>query len=100
MAQRTRIEPGCSDSQARHRKQAWLVYILRCGDDSFYTGITNNLARRLLAHHAGTASRYTRSRLPVKLVYVESAGSRSAALQRELLIKRMSRMWKERLIGS
>jgi len=77
----------------------WLVYILRCRDGSFYTGITNDLPNRLQAHQHGKASRYTRSRLPVTLVYLESAANRSAAAKRELVIKRMSRQVKKRLIG-
>lgn len=78
----------------------WLIYILRCRDKSFYTGITNQLAERLQAHQAGTASRYTRSRLPVKLVYLESAANRSAATKREGVIKKMSRSQKEDLISA
>ncbi|MGH7457107.1 MAG: GIY-YIG nuclease family protein [bacterium] len=78
----------------------WLVYILRCRDGSLYTGITNDLAKRLQAHRDGVASRYTRSRLPVKLVYLESAANRSAATKRELAIKRMKRAQKERLWGN
>ena len=76
----------------------WLVYILRCGDGSFYTGITNDLPRRLQAHQDGIASRYSRSRLPVKLVYLESAANRSVATKRELTIKQMSRREKEMLM--
>lgn len=76
----------------------WLVYILCCNDGSFYTGITNDLAQRLQAHQNGTASRYTRSRLPVKLVYLESAVNRSAATKRELVIKRMNQSQKEILM--
>ncbi len=78
----------------------WLIYLLRCRDESFYTGITNDLAERLQAHQAGTASRYTRSRLPVKLVYLESAANRSAATKREGVIKKMSRSQKEDLISA
>ncbi len=78
----------------------WLVYILRCRDGSLYTGMTNDLAKRLQAHANGNASRYTRSRLPVKLVYLESAAGRSAALRHEMMIKRMRREKKERLIVS
>ena len=76
----------------------WLVYILRCKDGSFYTGITNDFAQRLQAHQDGKASRYTRCRLPVKLVYLESAANRSAATKRELMIKKMSRSQKESLM--
>jgi predicted GIY-YIG superfamily endonuclease len=79
------------------KSRHWLVYILRCRDGSLYTGITNDLTGRLQAHQDGVASRYTRSRLPVKLVYLESAANRSAAAKRELAIKRMKRAQKERL---
>src|SRR2546429_7738433 len=60
----------------------WIVYMLRCRDDSLYTGITNNLPQRLLRHTGGTASAYTRSRRPVRLVYHERQPTRSAALRR------------------
>lgn len=76
----------------------WIVYILRCEDGSLYTGITNDLVRRVEQHNAGTASRYTRSRLPVVLVYQELQPSRSLALKRELVIKALSRLEKQALI--
>ena len=76
----------------------WRVYILRCADDTLYTGITNDLSRRCDQHNAGTASRYTRSRLPVVLVYQETQATRSLALKRELAIKALSRKQKELLI--
>lgn len=76
----------------------WFVYLLRCADGSLYTGITNDLSRRFSQHSAGTASRYTRSRLPVKLVYQERQESRSLALRRELAIKRLKRTEKESLL--
>lgn len=76
----------------------WFVYILRCADDTLYTGITNDLIRRCDQHNAGTASRYTRSRLPVVLVYQETQATRSLALKRELAIKALSRQQKELLI--
>jgi predicted GIY-YIG superfamily endonuclease len=76
----------------------WFVYILSCVDGSLYTGITNDLIRRCEQHNAGTASRYTRSRLPVMLVYQEAQGSRSVALKREREIKALSRQEKESLI--
>ena len=69
----------------------WRVYILRCGDGSLYTGITNDLPRRLAAHRAGKASRYTRARLPVEVVYEEPCADRSSATQREVAIKRLPR---------
>jgi UV DNA damage endonuclease len=77
---------------------AWFVYLLRCADGSLYAGITNDLPRRCEQHNAGTASRYTRSRLPVALVYQEPQGSRSLALKREAAIKALSRQEKESLI--
>lgn len=75
----------------------WLVYLLRCSDGSLYTGITNDLAKRLKAHATGKASRYTRSRLPVVLAYTEPQKSKSAALKREAAIKRLTRPQKQRL---
>ena len=77
---------------------SWFVYILRCADGSLYTGITNDLPRRLKQHNAGTASRYTRSRLPVVLVYQEAQANHSRALKRELAIKGRSRQEKESMI--
>ncbi len=76
----------------------WFVYLLRCGDGSLYTGITKDITRRCEQHNAGTASRYTRSRLPVVLVYQEPQASQSLALKREAKIKAMSRLEKESLI--
>ena len=76
----------------------WFVYILRCADDTLYTGVTKDLTRRCDQHNAGTASRYTRSRLPVELVYEELQPSRSLALKRELAIKALTRQKKELLI--
>jgi predicted GIY-YIG superfamily endonuclease len=76
----------------------WLVYLLRCSDGSLYTGITNDLPKRLKAHAAGKASRYTRSRLPVTLAYSEPQKSKSAALKREAAIKKLTRQAKTALI--
>src|SRR3989338_9640982 len=60
----------------------WFCYLLRCADDTLYCGITNDLEKRHAAHNAGTASKYTRTRVPVELVYAESCADRSAASQR------------------
>ena len=60
----------------------YLIYILRCGDGTLYTGCTNDLPRRLQAHQSGRGAKYTRSRLPVELVYQEAVPGRSAALRR------------------
>ena len=76
---------------AKRPVDAWFVYILRCADGTLYTGITKDLARRTQQHNAGTASRYTRSRRPVKLVYQEPQRSQSLALQREAAIKKLTR---------
>ena len=76
----------------------WYVYILRCGDGSLYTGITDNIPRRLASHQAGRGAKYTRGRGPLKLVYQEEVSDKPAALRREYQIKRLSRLEKERLI--
>lgn len=80
--------------------KTWLVYILRCADDTFYTGITTDLARRLQEHnhHSRLASKYTKARRPVELAYYESSLSRSTASKREYQIRRLSRIQKERLL--
>jgi predicted GIY-YIG superfamily endonuclease len=78
----------------------WFVYLLRCGDGTLYTGIAKDVDRRCQQHNAGTASRYTRSRLPVVVVYQESHASRSLALRREAAIKALSRQQKMSLIQS
>jgi putative endonuclease len=74
------------------------VYLLRCADESLYCGWTTDLPRRLAAHQAGVASRYTRSRRPVELALVVSVADRSAALREEARIKRLPRADKLRLI--
>ncbi|HMH83407.1 MAG TPA: GIY-YIG nuclease family protein [Gemmatimonadales bacterium] len=78
---------------------SWTVYLLRCRGGSLYTGITNDLTRRLARHRAGTASAYTRARRPVRLVYQERQPDRSAALRREAALRRLSRAEKLSLIG-
>jgi putative endonuclease len=82
---------------ANSRKK-WFLYVLKCGDGTLYTGITNDMQRRLRQHNDGSASRYTRSRLPVKLVYREPCRSRSLALRKEWAIKRLPRKEKEHYI--
>jgi putative endonuclease len=76
----------------------WTVYIARCRDGSFYTGITTNRERRLAEHNSGCGASYTRSRVPVVMVYWESAAGRSEALRRERAIKRLTRAQKEELV--
>jgi putative endonuclease len=77
----------------------WSLYILRCGDGSFYTGVTTDIGRRFREHEAGRASRFTRTRRPVALVYQETCGSRSQALVRECAVKSMGRQGKEDLVS-
>ncbi len=79
----------------------WFVYILRCADDSLYTGVATDLQRRLREHNDGGAqgARYTRARRPVTLVYSESAESRSAACRREAAIKKLCKAEKEGLVA-
>ena len=78
--------------------QRWFLYILRCGNDTFYTGVTKDLKRRLKMHNDGKASRYTRARRPVTLIYHEDCASRAQALVRECRVKALSRKEKEQLI--
>ena len=78
----------------------WSVYVLRCADNSLYTGVTTDLERRLLAHNGGTGAPSTRARLPVTLLYSEPAADRSAALKRELQIKKLPRHRKLELIAA
>jgi predicted GIY-YIG superfamily endonuclease len=78
-------------SKNKSHSSPWFVYIVRCGDGSLYTGITTDVNRRCRQHNAGTASRYTRTRCPVKLVYQEVRRNQSSALKREVAIKAMTR---------
>ena len=83
---------------ARLFLEGWIVYIVQCADGSLYTGITKDLVRRYQQHNAGTASRYTRSRRPVKLVYHEDQPDQSSALKREAAIKAITRREKLAMI--
>ena len=76
----------------------YIVYILRCGDGSLYTGITTDLQRRVAVHNSGKGAKYTRSRLPVEPVYWETVPDKPAALRRERAIKALSRAEKLKLI--
>ncbi len=76
------------------------TYIVRCGDGTLYTGYTNDPEKRLRAHNEGKGAKYTRSRLPVELVYCEEYDSKEEAMSREWHIKQMSREAKESLITS
>ena len=79
-------------------EQMWYLYILRCRDGSLYTGITTDVEKRFEAHQAGRGAKYTRGRGPLELVYRETCGDHSAALKRELEIKRLPRERKLHLI--
>jgi putative endonuclease len=83
----------------RGTRDGWVVYMLRCRDGSLYTGVTNDMPHRLATHGAGKGAAYTRSRLPVRLVYTERRHSRGAAQSREAAIKRLSRAAKLALTG-
>ena len=76
----------------------WFVYMVRCNDRSLYTGITTDLQRRCRQHNAGTASRYTRGRIPVRLVFQEAHPDRSSASKREAAIKALPVRAKESLL--
>ena len=78
----------------------WHVYIVRCSDDSLYTGIAKDIEKRIDAHNSGKeGAAYTRAHRPVKLVYQESYKTRSDATRREIDIKRLSKEEKELMIG-
>ncbi len=77
---------------------AWTVYILRCSDGTLYTGMTDDMEKRLKTHNAGKGAKYTRARLPVEVAYTESCADKSAALKRELAIKKLTRKQKLQLI--
>ena len=82
-------------------EKIWTIYILECGDKTLYCGITNNIENRLKQHNGEIkgGAKYTRSRQPLELVYQESALSRSEALKREIVIKKMTRKTKTALIS-
>ena len=77
----------------------WVVYVLKCRTGELYTGCTTDLERRVRQHNSGVGSKFTRSRLPVTVVYREELGSRSEALRRERAIKTMKRGEKVRLVA-
>ena len=76
----------------------WYLYILRCKDNTFYTGITTDVEKRLEAHQSGKGAKYTRGRGPLALVYKEECGDHSEALKRELEVKALTRAEKLKLI--
>ena len=83
----------------RPARPDWTVYIVRCADQTLYTGIARDLSQRLAQHNAGKGAAYTRARRPVVLVHREAAPDRGAALRREAAIKRLPVAAKRALLG-
>jgi predicted GIY-YIG superfamily endonuclease len=83
----------------KRRKERWFLYILRCSDQSLYTGITKDIERRFKMHAAGKAARYTRTRRPLEIVYRETLKTRTQALIRECAVKALPKTKKLALIG-
>lgn len=81
-------------------EHTWYLYILRCKDGTLYTGITTDVEKRFEAHQSGKGAKYTRGRGPLELVYREPCGDHSAALKRELEVKKLAREQKQMLIGT
>lgn len=81
------------------RETGYWVYIVRCADGTLYTGMTDNVERRIAAHNSGKGAKYTRGRGPVALVYREACGDKSQALRRERAIKALRRAEKLALIA-
>lgn len=79
-------------------EETWYLYILRCKDGTYYTGITNDVEKRLEAHRSGKGAKYTRGRCPLELVYSEICENRSHALKREHEVKKLKKAEKESLI--
>ena len=79
---------------------AWYVYMLRCGDGTLYTGITDDVMKRLSVHRAGKGAKYTRGRGPLELVYTEKLSDKSEALRREYRLKQLKKEEKERLCST
>lgn len=90
-----RMLRGLADND---KLEAWFLYILECNDGTFYTGITNDIARRLQQHNDGKGARYTRTRRPVRLLYTETCDNRSRALIRECEIKSLPKNKKGLLV--
>ena len=79
--------------------KSWSVYIVECSDGKLYTGISNNVAKRVEAHSKGMGCKFTRCRYPVKLVHKEKCGTRSDALKREIQIQGLKRSKKLELLS-
>ena len=82
-------------------RSVWSIYIIRCGDRSLYTGVTNNVAKRFAVHQSGgsQAAKYTRTRHPLKLVFTAEIGTKSAAYSAEYHVKKLTKSKKEGLVA-
>ena len=87
-------------STDQSKGQAGFVYMLKCRDGSFYTGWTTDIKRRVRVHNSGHGAKYTRSRLPVALVYLEKTADKSTALRREAAVRKLTHAQKQKLIES
>jgi putative endonuclease len=92
--------PETRSRDLKSSDKRWCVYIVRCADETLYTGISNDLAARVACHNAGQGAKYTRSRRPVRLVYEETVADRSAAQQREYALRKLKPRQKQTLIAS
>ncbi|MEN9567792.1 MAG: hypothetical protein RLZZ69_2988 [Cyanobacteriota bacterium] len=83
------------------KELTWSIYIIRCGDRSLYTGISNNVAKRLAVHQSGSsqAAKYTRTRHPLRLVFTAEVGTKSAASRMEYYVKQLPKRTKESLVA-
>ena len=80
------------------KNESWFVYILLCKDNTFYTGVTNDIKKRILAHENGKGAKYTKGRGPFKLIYKCAFETHSLALKEEMRIKKLSKIQKLKLI--
>lgn len=92
------VKPKDLSKRPSNTSRMWFVYIIKCADDTFYTGITNDLDRRVNKHNNKDGGKYTRVRTPVKLVYKEEYETKSVALKREMQIKNLKKEQKMGLI--
>lgn len=95
----SRPVPSPPAGAPRKKSAGYWVYVLRCADGTLYTGITTDVERRTAVHNSGKGAKYTRSRLPVAVVYREFCPDKPAALRRESAIKRLSRPEKLALLS-
>lgn len=87
-------------AKSKKRRDPWTVYILKCGDGTFYTGIAKDLQKRFKAHSEGKGAKYTRTRLPLEILYQETCKGRAHALVRECAVKALPRKKKEALVNT